>query len=202
MTITDDIVKGLRNPTPLYAVAGTADLAAEKLREVPGMLEKLREQAPGHFEKLRATDPKDVQQRVAEGARDAQSKFNETFSDLDLKDLKELRPDFRKIGESVQGLALQGVGRAAEYAVRTRETYDELAERGKDAVAKWRGETSQEEPAKGQAAEEPPSAAAPEAKAKPRSAKAGSASDSEAPKPAAPKKPAAQRRTTPKKPTE
>jgi hypothetical protein len=183
MTITDDIVKGLRNPTPLYAVAGTADLAAEKLREVPAMLEKLREQAPGHFEKLRATDPKDVQQRVAEGARDAQSKFNETFSDLDLKDLKELRPDFRKIGESVQGLALQGVGRAAEYAVRTRETYDELAERGKDAVAKWRGEPAQEEPAK-----ESPSAAAPEAEAKP--------------KPAAPKKPAAQRRTTPKKPTE
>jgi len=52
MTITDDIVKSLRNPTPLYAVAGTADLAAEKLREVPALLGKFREQAPEHIEKI------------------------------------------------------------------------------------------------------------------------------------------------------
>ncbi|MFJ2959497.1 hypothetical protein [Streptomyces sp. NPDC087270] len=201
MTITDDIVKGLRNPTPLYAVAGTADLAAEKLREVPGLLEKLREQAPERFEKLRATDPKDVQQRVTEGAKDAQSKLNETFSDLDLK---ELRPDLRKIGESVQGFALQGVGRAAEYAVRTRETYDELAVRGKDAVAKWRGEPADEVvdfPAVGHTSKSGSasgSASASAAKPKPQSGKAAT----ESPKPAAPKKPAAQRRTTPRKPAE
>ncbi|BBA99211.1 hypothetical protein RVR_5736 [Actinacidiphila reveromycinica] len=198
MTITDDIVKGLRNPTPLYAVAGTADLAAEKLREVPGMLDKLREQAPERIGKLRATDPKDVQQRVTEGARDAQTRLNETFSDLDLK---ELRPDLRKIGESVQGLALQGVGRAAGYAVRTRETYDELAERGKGAVAKWRGGAADTGKESAEIAAKPPAGPAdepaPAAKAKPRSAEAA-----DAPKPAAPRKPAAQRRTTPKKPAE
>jgi hypothetical protein len=136
MAISDDIVKGLRNPTPLYAVAGTADLAAEKLKEVPALLDRLREEAPERFGKLRSTDPKDVQERVTAGARDAQAKLTGTFSELDLKELRDLR----KLGESVQGLALQGVGRAAEYAVRTRETYDGLAERGKDAVAKWRGE--------------------------------------------------------------
>ena len=138
MTITDDIVKGLRNPTPLYAVAGTADLAAEKLREVPALIDRLREQAPDRIGKLRATDPKEVQTRVTTGAKDAQARLNETLSELNLKELR----DFRKLGESVQGIALQGVGRAAGYAVRTRETYDELAERGKGAVAKWRGEAA------------------------------------------------------------
>ena len=137
---TDDIVKGLRNPTPLYAVAGTADLAAEKLRGMPALIERLREEAPERFEKLRATDPKLVRQRVTEGAKDAQTRVNETFAELNLKELR----DFRKLGESVQGIALQGVGRAADYAVRTRETYDELAERGKGAVAKWRGEAADE----------------------------------------------------------
>ena len=39
---------------------------------------------------------------------------------------------------------MQGVGRAAEYAVKARETYDELAERGKGAVATWRGEAADE----------------------------------------------------------
>lgn len=140
MTITDDIVKTFRDPTPLYAVAGTADLAAEKLREVPALLERLREQAPERFEKIRGTDPKAVQERVAAQAKDAQSKaqtrFNETLNNFDL--------DLRKLGESVQDLAVQGVGRAAEYAVKARETYDELAERGKGAVATWRGEAADE----------------------------------------------------------
>jgi hypothetical protein len=175
MTITDDIVKGLRNSTPLYAVAGTADLAAEKLREVPALIEKIREQAPDRIEKLRGTDPKVVQERVTTGAKDAQSKLNETFADLDLKE--QLR-DFKKMGESVQGFALQGVGRAAEYAVKTREAYDELAERGKDAVAKWRGETA-DEVVEIAAAMEP----------EPRRTQA---QQSDA-KPAAPKKPAARK---------
>ncbi|WNI17031.1 hypothetical protein [Actinacidiphila sp. ITFR-21] len=140
MTITDDIVKGLRNPTPLYAVAGTADLAAEKLREVPGLIVRLREQAPDQIGKLRATDPKAVQERVTAQAKDAQARLNTTLAELDLKELR----DFKKLSESVQDLALQGVGRAAGYAVRARETYDVLAQRGKGAVATWRGEAADE----------------------------------------------------------
>ena len=139
MTITDDIVKSLRNPTPLYAVAGTADLAAEKLREVPALLGKFREQAPEHIEKIRSTDPKVVQDRVSAGAKDAQTKLTQTYREIDLKAFKEL-PDFKKLGESVQDLALQSVGRATGYAVKARETYDELAVRGKGAFASWRGE--------------------------------------------------------------
>jgi hypothetical protein len=184
MTITDDIVKGFRNPTPLYAVAGTADLAAEKLREVPALIVKVREQAPERFEKLRSTDPKVVQERVAAQAKDVQERVStqakdarKSLSELDLNlNLKEL-PDLRKIGESVQDLALQGVGRAAEYAVKARETYDELAERGKGAVATWRGEAADGVVEIAAAVEPEPSA-----------------------KPAA-KKPAA-RKTTPKKPVD
>ena len=139
MTITDDIVKGLRNATPLYAVAGTADLAAEKLREVPALIGRLREQAPERFERIKGTDPKAVQDKVATGARDAQARLTETYREMDLKSFREM-PDFKKLGESVQDLAMQGVGRATGYAVKARETYDGLAERGKGAVATWRGE--------------------------------------------------------------
>ncbi|CAG6392366.1 hypothetical protein NMG29_25970 [Streptomyces cocklensis] len=143
MTITDDIVKSLRNPTPLYAVAGTADLAAEKLREVPGLFVKLREQAPEQIEKIKSTDPKAVQGKVSAGAKDAQAKLTETYREIDLKAFKEM-PDFKKLGESVQDLALQGVGVATGYAVKARETYDELAVRGKGAVASWRGESGEQ----------------------------------------------------------
>jgi hypothetical protein len=192
MTITDDIVKNLRNPTPLYAVAGTADLAAEKLREVPALIGKLREQAPEHIEKLRATDPRAVQQRVAAQAKDAQARLNDSYRDLDLKELRDLR----RLGESVQGFALQGVGRAAEYAVKVRETYDDLAVRGKGAVAQWRGQTADEvveiaakvEPAAEPAAGTKDKAAGGEA------AKSGSGSAT-----GTPKKPAA-RKTAPRKP--
>lgn len=180
MTITDDIVKSLRNPTPLYAVAGTADLAAEKLRGVPALLEKLKEQTPERIEKIRGTDPKDVQQRVTAQAKDAsskaQTKLNETFSGLDL--------DLKKIGGSVQDFALQGVGRAAEYAVKARETYDELAVRGKGAVAHWRGEAADEVVEIAAAVEPEPVA---------KAVKPEAAEKSEA-------KPAAARKTTPRKP--
>ena len=64
MAITDDIVKTLKDPTPLYAVAGTADLAAEKLQRVPALIEKIRAEAPERFEKIRNTDTKVFQDRV------------------------------------------------------------------------------------------------------------------------------------------
>jgi hypothetical protein len=194
MTITDDIVKGFRNPTPLYAVAGAADLAAEKLREVPPLISRIREQAPERIEKLRGTDPKAVQERVTAQAKDAQAKLNETLAELDLKEFRDLR----KLGESMQNVALQGVGRAAGAAVALRETYDDLAVRGKDAVATWRGQAA-DEVVEIAAAVEPEKAA--------RADKAGTAPKSAAPKQRAkadetgPKKPAP-RRTTPKKPAE
>ncbi|MDF9814750.1 uncharacterized protein YjbJ (UPF0337 family) [Streptomyces sp. SPB162] len=126
MAITDDIVKTLKDPTPLYAVAGTADLAAEKLQQVPALIERIRAEAPERFEKIRNTDPKVLQDRVAAQAKDAQTKVTEALGSVEL--------DLKKIGESVQDFALQGVGRAAEAAVKVQETYGTLAERGKGAV--------------------------------------------------------------------
>lgn len=138
MAITDDLVKTLKDPTPLYALAGTADLAAEKLKEVPPLIEKIRSEAPDRIEKIRGTDAKVVQEKVtaqAKGAQNrAQAKVNELFGSIDT--------DLRKLRDSAQDFALQQVGRAAEYAVRAKETYDGLAERGKDAVATWRGEAA------------------------------------------------------------
>lgn len=134
MAITDDLRKTLTDPTPLYALAGTADLAAEKLGEVPVLVERIRAEAPKHIEAVRATDPKDVQARVAQQAKEAQSKLTDLLGSLDT--------DLKKIREQAQVLALQGVGRAAEYAVKARETYDGLAERGRGAVQGWRGDAA------------------------------------------------------------
>ncbi|MCU7824051.1 hypothetical protein [Kitasatospora sp. DSM 101779] len=129
MPITDDIKKTLSDPTPLYALAGAGDLAYEKLREVPGKVEAL------------AADRKAAQEKAAARLQEAQSllveaqgKVTEAVTALpaELKDLKELQ-------EKAQTFALQQVGRAAEFAVKAKEAYDELAERGKAVVEKNRG---------------------------------------------------------------
>ncbi|SFC26912.1 hypothetical protein [Streptomyces aidingensis] len=103
MAFTDEIRKTITSSTPFYAVAGATDLAAEKLRDLPGRLTKLREEAPGKLHSFRE------------------------------EELPRLR-------EQAQHLAGQGVDAAKEYAVKARETYDELAARGRTAVVEWRGQ--------------------------------------------------------------
>ncbi|QKV93488.1 hypothetical protein HUT19_18350 [Streptomyces sp. NA02950] len=136
MAITDDVRKTLTDPTPLYFVAGTADLAAQKLKEVPSLVEKIVAEAPERFNAVRNTDPKAVQDRVTQQAKEAQDKLTEVLGTLDT-DLKRLR-------DTAQDLALQGVGRAAEFAVKARERYDEVAEHGQEVVKTWRGEAADE----------------------------------------------------------
>ncbi|MGW1818814.1 hypothetical protein ACWCQM_35290 [Streptomyces sp. NPDC002125] len=140
MAITDDLRKTLTDPTPLYFAAGTADLAVEQARKVPALIEQLRAEAPERIEAVRNTDPKAVQERVATQAKEAQAtvqaKVSEVFGALDT--------DLKKLGESAQDLALRSVGVAAEYAVRARETYEKVAERGEHTVRTWRGETADE----------------------------------------------------------
>jgi hypothetical protein len=184
MAITEDIVKTFKDPTPLYALAGTADLAAEKLKEVPPLLEKLKAEAPERFEKVRATDPKAVQEKVTAQAKDAQSKAQAKVSEL----LGTIDGDVKKLRDAAQDFALQQVGRAAEYAVKARETYDELAERGKDAVATWRGE------ADGKADGAEGIAAAPAPAAEPEAEPA--AASEPAAEPASASEPESARRTT------
>ncbi|MDT0321125.1 hypothetical protein [Streptomyces millisiae] len=136
MTITDDLRKTLTESTPVYVAAGTADLAAQKLRELPATFERLREQAPERLPKLR---------------------------------------------EQAQQVAMQGVGLALEYAVKARETYDGLAERGRSVVERRRAESG-EEPVvvveRAAAAE-----AEPVREPEPAAAEAEAAAQDEAPKP-------------------
>ncbi|MFD4242036.1 hypothetical protein ACFWP3_10605 [Streptomyces sp. NPDC058525] len=138
MAIADDLKKTLTDPTPLYFAAGTADLAVQQAKKVPGLIEQLRAEAPARIEAVKNTDPKVVQEKAAAAAKEAQeavsAKVSEVFGAIDPK----------KIGETAQDLALRGVGVAAEYAVRAKETYDKVAEHGEQAVRAWRGEVSEE----------------------------------------------------------
>ncbi|MER5551238.1 hypothetical protein ABT001_06030 [Streptomyces sp. NPDC002793] len=215
MAITDDLRKTLTDPTPLYFAAGTADLAVEKARKVPALIEQLRAEAPERIEAVRNTDPKAVQERVATQAKEAQAtvqaKVTEVFGALDT--------DLKKWGETAQDLALRSVGVAAEYAVRARETYEKVAERGEHSVRTWRGETAEEiveiaavveaEPKsvpkqKSEAAAEPVSPkvspakpAAPAAKKPAPQAAESKAAPATAKKPASVRKPAAKKTTPP-----
>ncbi|MGW6455375.1 hypothetical protein ACWF94_05505 [Streptomyces sp. NPDC055078] len=140
MAITDDLRKTFSDPTPLYFAAGTADLAVQQARKVPALLEQLAAEAPGRIEAVRNADPKVVQERVTVQAKEAQAtvqaKVTEVFGGFDA--------DLKKLGENAQDLALRGVGVAAEYAVRARETYEKVAEHGEQTVRSWRGEAAEE----------------------------------------------------------
>lgn len=158
MAINDDLRKTLSDPTPFYFAAGTADLALKQAKKVPGLVEQLRTEAPARFEAVRNTDPKAVQERAAARAKEAGAKAREaqeTFQakvtefvaslDGDLKKLgTTLDADLKKLGESAQDIALRGVGVAAEYAVKARETYEKVAEHGEQAVKTWRGEAAED----------------------------------------------------------
>ncbi|WP_175410988.1 hypothetical protein [Streptomyces sp. TRM64462] len=153
--------------TPLYFAAGTADLALQQARKVPGIIEQIAAEAPGRVEAVRNTDPKAVQEKVAAQAKEAQSVVQARFAEL----VEGLDTDLKKLGETAQGLALRGVGVAAEYAVKARETYEKVAEHGEQAVKTWRGEAADEITEIAVAVEPDPEPAA-------------SASASEAPEPA------------------
>ncbi|MEU0738121.1 hypothetical protein [Streptomyces sp. NPDC006134] len=139
MAITEDLRKTLSDPTPLYFAAGTADLAWQQAKKVPVLVEQLRTEAPARIEAVRNTDPKAVQEkataRVKETQSTLQTKVNEFLGSLDT--------DLKKLGETAQDLALRGVGVAAEYAVKARETYEKVAEHGEQAVRTWRGQAAE-----------------------------------------------------------
>ncbi|MFJ4683714.1 hypothetical protein [Streptomyces sp. NPDC088789] len=157
MAITDDLRKTFSDPTPLYFAAGTADLALQQAKKVPGLVEQLRAEAPARFEAVRGTDPKAVQEKAATRAKEAGARVKETQENLQVKvnefltsldgDFKKLGSNFdadlKRLGENAQDLALRGVGVAAEYAVKARETYERVAEHGEQTVRTWRGETAE-----------------------------------------------------------
>ena len=193
MAITDDLRKTLSDPTPLYFAAGTADLAFQQAKKVPALVEQLRAEAPARIEAVRNTDPKAVQEKAAARAKEAQetlqTKVNEFIGTLDV--------DLKKLGEQAQDLALRGVGVAAEYAVKARETYEKVAEHGEQTVKAWRGEAADEIEELAIAVEGKPETAGTEEEPKPAEAKAEPAEK----KPVAKKAPAPRKATGAKKTT-
>ena len=189
MAITDDLRKTLTDPTPLYFAAGTADLAVQQARKVPALIEQLAAEAPGRFEAVRNTDPKAVQEKVTTQAKEAQAAVQTKVAEV----IGSLDTDLKKFGETAQDFALRGVGVAAEYAVKARETYEKVAEHGEQTVRAWRGEAAEELTEIAVAVEPEPASekAAADKKAQPAASVA-----------AEPKaeKPAARRTTTARKP--
>ncbi|MFJ9180933.1 hypothetical protein [Streptomyces sp. NPDC102360] len=188
MAIKDDLRKTLTDPTPLYFAAGTAELAYQQAKKVPGIVEQLRSEAPARFDSVRQTDPKDVQEKATTRAKEAQAtltaKVNELVAGLDT--------DLKKFGESAQEFALRGVGYAAEAAVKARETYEKVAEHGEEAVKSWRGEAADEIVELAEAVEPDP-----EPEAKEADVKEAPGADADKPGPA--KKTAAKKTTATKK---
>ncbi|MFF0017732.1 hypothetical protein [Streptomyces sp. NPDC005374] len=214
MAITDDIRKAVTDPTPLYFLAGAGDLAFQEAKKVPGLVEQLRAEAPARIEAVRGTDPKAVQEKAQARAKEAGARVKETQETLQTKvgefissldgDIKKLGTtldaDLKKLGESAQDLALRSVGVAAEYAVKARETYEKVAERGEQTVKTWRGEAAEEIEELAIAVE--PKAEPGEIKvATPPPTPTSVAQPTEAAAPAAVKKPATAKKATPRKTT-
>ncbi|MCX5387814.1 hypothetical protein [Streptomyces sp. NBC_00083] len=140
MAITDDLRKTLTDPTPLYFLAGTADLAGQQAKKVPALIEKIQSEAPERIEAVRRTDPKAVQEKAAARVKEVQAAVTTRATDF----FGAIDGDFKKLGENAQDLALRGVGVLAEYAVKAREGYDSVAEHGQDVFKQWRGEAADE----------------------------------------------------------
>ncbi|MDX3757221.1 hypothetical protein ACFY1B_08720 [Streptomyces mirabilis] len=140
MAITDDIRKAATDPTPLYFLAGTADLAVQQAKKVPGLVEQIRAEAPARIETVKNIDANTVQEKAATRAKEAQETIQAKVTEF----ISTLDTDLKKLGESAQDLALRGVGVAAEYAVKAKETYEKVAEHGEQTVRTWRGEAAEE----------------------------------------------------------
>ncbi|MBD0746213.1 hypothetical protein [Streptomyces sp. CBMA152] len=140
MAVTDELRNVLTDPKPGYFVAGALDLGVKQAAKVPALVDRLQSEVPARFEAVRNTDPKAVQDKVVDRAKEAQAavtaKVNEVVGVLD--------GDVKKLGDSVQHLALQVVGFTAEGLVKAREGYEKVAEHGKVVVKEWRGEASEE----------------------------------------------------------
>ncbi|MGW2599179.1 hypothetical protein [Streptomyces klenkii] len=191
MAITTQDIRNAATDTA-YAAAGAADLTAEKIGQ-------FITEAPERFEKLKKTDPKVVGERAKQQAKEAQATLTTKFSEV----VGSLDNDVKNLGQTVQDLALKGVGQAVGYAAVAGEQFEKLTERGRVAVKQWRGEAADEFQDIAVAIEPEPKAA----EGKPAEDKAGAdaAEGSEAgasgdDKPAAARKPAARKTAAAKKP--
>ncbi|QIB45011.1 hypothetical protein [Streptomyces aureoverticillatus] len=140
MAITDDVRKTFTNPKPFFFIAGSADLAYQQAKKVPGAIEQFAAEAPARIDAVVRTDPKDVQVKATTRAKEAREALQAKVGEL----IGIVDTDLKKLGEGAQDLALRGAGVAVEYAVQAREKYDQVAEHGEQTVRTWRGEAAEE----------------------------------------------------------
>jgi hypothetical protein len=103
-------------------------------------VEQIRAEAPARIETVKNIDANTVQEKAATRAKEAQETIQAKVTEF----ISTLDTDLKKLGESAQDLALRGVGVAAEYAVKAKETYEKVAEHGEQTVKTWRGEAAEE----------------------------------------------------------
>lgn len=114
---------------------------------------------PGKVEAL-AADRKGAQEKATARLQEAQSRLVEAQTKV-ADSVTTLPTDLKILQEKAQSFALQQVGRAVELAVKAKEAYDELAERGKGVVD--RGRPAESTPVAAEPASAKPVEAEPEA---------------------------------------
>jgi heparin binding hemagglutinin HbhA len=146
MNVTDELIKTLSDPKPLYALAGAGDLAAEKLRDAPALLTEVAGTVTTLANRIAAEAPEriaKVQAKLAEvpGGLDPRT----VAAGLDPRAARETlreavgKADAQVLRDKAQTIALVQVGRVLEAAGKAVETYEGLAERGKTVVERYRG---------------------------------------------------------------
>jgi len=146
MRMSDEIRKTFSDPKPLYALAGAGDLAAEKLRDAPTLLTEVAETVTTLATRIAAEAPDriaKVQARLADvpGGLDPRSVVTTLDPRAAATSIREAvgGANTQALRDKAQTIALVQVGRVLEAAGKAVETYDELAERGKTVVDRYRG---------------------------------------------------------------
>ena len=131
MNTSDEIRKTLSDPKPLYALVGAGDLVAEKLKDTP---DRLRD-TPALLAEVSAALTT-IANKLAAEAPERLAKITTTVQGAAGN---AVHPDTEALRSTAQTVALQQVGRLLEAAGKAVETYDELAERGKNVVDRYTG---------------------------------------------------------------
>lgn len=142
MNVTDELVKALADPKPLYALAGAGDLAAEKVKSASAkgpqaLLADLSEQVTALATRVAAEAP-DRFAKVTARLGEVPGGFDPKAAGDSLREAVG-RPDVQALRDKAQTLALVQVGRVLEAAGKAVDTYDGLAERGRTVVDRYRG---------------------------------------------------------------
>jgi gas vesicle protein len=131
---------------PLYAVAGLADLAVEKLRALPTRVPAITERAESAATTVRAKLselPADVQKLRAELPADVQKLRDELPASIQrLRD--ELSGDVQKLRDDVPTILHNAQTRLVKFSGEVADAYDGLSDRGESAVKRFRNERAGE----------------------------------------------------------